>query len=37
MYGFILYDEFWSERTAQKERYGRTGRGRQREGEQKNT
>lgn len=29
--------DFWSERTAQKQRYGRTGRGRQREGEKKNT
>lgn len=26
---------FWSERTAQKQRYGRTGRGRQREGKKK--
>lgn len=27
---YIFRGEFWSERTAQKQRYGRTGRGRQR-------
>jgi hypothetical protein len=38
MYVFeIDVSNFWSERTAQIQRYGRTGRGRQREGEKKNT